>query len=539
MRNNSKNPGQSVSIEDTHSIAIEQIVIRAIEHDVSSAKQLKRIKADVAKEYGIGMVPNVQVLAKYRELLKSGRVEEDEKFLTLFSKRKIRNLSGVAVITVLTKPYYCPGRCVYCPTEARMPKSYLANEPGAARALRNEFDPWRQVTSRLQALQDNGHNTDKCELIVLGGTWDAYPKRYQTWFIKRCFDAFNEFNSRSLDAAKTANETAKNRVIGLTLETRPDHVTKAEAKRLRWLGCTRVQLGVQSTNQEVLDLIKRDQTNEQVINATRLLKEAGFKISHHYMQALPGATPEIDLQTIKDAFQTPHYQPDHIKIYPTAVIKTAVLYRWWKEGKYKPYTQEELMELLVEIQKIVPEWVRIERLIRDIPSESIHAGNKVTNLRQILEKQMKENGVVCRDIRAREPHHNEVKDIDDVELVVREYQASEGTEYFISYESKDRSVIYAFTRLRLQDMKKHWLPVLQDTAIIREIHTYGKVKAIDAGSGKVQHKGMGQRLIKEAERIAKEKGYSRMAVIAGIGVREYFRNKLGYHLEDEYMVKHI
>lgn len=512
--------------------AIQQIILRSIEHAVQDDKSLKRTKAEVAKEFGIGIVPNSALVEEYRKMIDQGTLERDDVLWTLFSKRKIRNLSGVAVITVLTKPYYCPGRCVYCPTEARMPKSYLANEPGAARALRHEFDPYRQVQSRLESLRVNGHNTDKCELIVLGGTWSVYPKKYQTWFIQRCFDAFNEESSISLKEAKKKNEIAPNRVIGMTLETRPDHMTYAEAKRLRWLGCTRVQLGVQSTDQAVLDLTKRDQRNEDVIQATRILKEAGFKISHHYMQALPGATPESDLQTIRDAFYTPDYQPDHVKIYPTVVIKTSVLFRWWKEGKYTPYTEEQLIQLLVDIKKIIPEWVRIERLIRDIPSESIHAGNKKTNLRQLMQNQ----GVECRCIRCREPQYAETT-MSEVDLVVREYNASGGKEYFMSYESKDQKTLYAFTRLRLQSLKTHWIPVLQDAAIIREIHTYGKVKAIDSGEGNVQHMGMGRRLVAEAERIAKENGFKKMAVIAGVGVREYFRKKCGYELEGEYMVK--
>lgn len=511
---------------------IQQIIFRAIDRGVTEDRQLKRIKAEVAKEFGIGMVRNSSIVAEYRTLIEEGTLSRDEKMWSLFSKRKIRNLSGVAVITVLTKPYFCPGRCVYCPTEARMPKSYLANEPGAARALRHKFDPYEQVKNRLESLRANGHSTDKCELIVLGGTWTTYEKKYQTWFLKRCFDAFNEESAKSWKEAKTKNETGPHRVVGLTLETRPDHVTHAEAKRMRWLGCTRVQLGVQSTDQAVLDLNKRDQTNKQVIRATRILKEAGFKISHHYMQALPGATVESDIQTIRDAFHTPDYQPDHVKIYPTVVVKTAVLYRWWKEGKYKPYTAEELRTLLIEIQKLIPEWVRVERLIRDIPSESIHAGNKKTNLRQLIEQQ--DNECVC--IRCREPHSIEPVSIDEVELVRRDYDASGGQEIFLSYESPDKSTLYAFTRLRFQQLEKHWIPELQDTAIIREIHTYGKLTQIDDKNGAVQHIGMGRRLMAEAERLAKEAGYTRVAVIAGIGVREYFR-KLGYHLEGEYMVK--
>ncbi|MBI2411558.1 MAG: tRNA uridine(34) 5-carboxymethylaminomethyl modification radical SAM/GNAT enzyme Elp3 [Candidatus Kerfeldbacteria bacterium] len=512
--------------------AIHQIIYRAIERGVTTDPELKKIKAAVAKEFDIEMLPNSDILTEYRRLIDAGTLEKNEALWSLFSKRKIRNLSGVAVITVLTKPYFCPGRCVYCPTEARMPKSYLANEPGAARALRNNFDPYRQVSTRLESLRANGHVTDKCELIVLGGTWTAYDKTYQTWFLKRCFDAFNEQRCRTFEEAKQRNETASHRVIGLTLETRPDHVTYAEARRMRRLGCTRVQLGVQSTDEAVLRLTKRDQTNEQVIRATRLLKEAGFKISHHYMQDLPGSTFESDVKTIEDAFYTPDFQPDHIKIYPTAVIKTAVLYRWWKEGKYTPYTPEELLRLLVEIKKRVPEWVRIERLVRDIPSESIHAGNTITNLRQVMQQQ----GVECRCIRCREPQ-NAVVAWDDVEIVRRDYEASGGREIFLSCESPDKKTLYAFTRLRLQQLPKHWIPELQDAAIIREIHTYGKLAPIDSGGGAVQHIGFGRRLMAEAEMLARDAGYKKIAVIAGIGVREYFRTKLGYTLEGEYMVK--
>ncbi len=511
--------------------AIEQLVYRAIDRGVTDVKQLKKLKGEIAKEFGIGMVPNSSIVSKYSQLINEGALERDDALWTLFSKRNIRNLSGVAVITVLTKPYFCPGRCVYCPTEARMPKSYLANEPGAARALRNEFDPYRQVKSRLESLKANGHSTDKCELIVLGGTWTVYPKDYQEEFLKKCFDAFNEEDSDNWEEAKTKNETGPHRVIGLTLETRPDHIDEEEVRRLRRLGCTRVQLGVQTTDQKVLDLIKRDQKNEDVISATRLCKEAGLKISHHYMQGLPGATVKSDLQTIKDAFETPDFQPDHVKIYPTVVVKTSVLYRWWKEGKYVPYTHEELLGLLLEIKKRVPEWVRIERMIRDIPGESILAGNKVTNLRQM----MHDKGVECKCIRCREPYKREVTS-DKVEIVDRVYEASGGEEHFISYESPDRQTIYAFTRLRFQEVKNHHIPVLQDAALIREIHTYGKLKPIDGGEGGVQHIGLGRRLLKHAEELAREKGYKKIVVIAGIGVREYFR-KNGYELEDEYMVK--
>ncbi|MFH1426251.1 MAG: tRNA uridine(34) 5-carboxymethylaminomethyl modification radical SAM/GNAT enzyme Elp3 [Candidatus Kerfeldbacteria bacterium] len=514
--------------------ALKKIIELAIKRGVASPQQLKAVKAVVAKEYGTSMAPNSSILAKYREMINAGELEKDGAIWTLFSKRIVRNLSGVAVITVLTEPYSCPGKCVYCPSEQGMPKSYLSNEPGAARALRHQFDPFSQVEARLKALDANGHVTDKCELIVLGGSWSAYPHEYQTWFIKRCYDAFNSCVARDIEEAKMLNETAQHRVIGLTLETRPDLIDEEEVRRMRVLGCTRVQLGVQTTDEEVLQLVRREQTNEDAVRATRLLKEAGMKVSHHYMQGLPGATIEKDLKTIVDAFCTPDFQPDHIKIYPTVVTGNSVLYQWWKDGSYTPYAQESLEYLLVEIKKLVPEWVRIERLVRDIPSSSIYAGNRKTNLRQMMKRQ----GVQCRCIRCREPGDVSVA-LEDLELVRRGYDASGGREVFLSYESPDKEIMYAFARLRLQNIGKHWIPELQDAALIREVHTYGRMAKIDSGEHSVQHVGMGQQLMEDAEEIARHAGYTKIAVIAGVGVREYFRNKCGYRLEGEYMVKDI
>lgn len=507
-------------------------VQRIAAEDVETEAELRKIKRSVAKVFGGPVPSNAELLATYLGLLGEGKVEANTKLEQLFRTTQVRSLSGVAVITVLTKPYGCPGRCVYCPTEARMPKSYLANEPAAARAAAQDFDPYQQVKVRLEALRVNGHVTDKCELIVLGGTWTAYEQKYQTWFLQRCYDAFNGRDSSCIDEAKTLNETATRRVIGLTLETRPDHVTTQEVRRMRWLGVTRVQLGIQSTDSEVLKLNKRNETREQQVTATRLLKEAGFKITHHLMQGLPGATVESDIQTAQDVFQTPDYQPDHVKIYPCVVIKTAELYQWWKSGKYVPYTNEQLQKLLIEVKKRIPPYVRIERLIRDIPAESILAGNMTTNLRQLLKQQ----GVECQCLRCREPRERTVT-ADEVVLVRREYEASGGHEIFLSFESPDQSICYAFCRLRLQNVSHHWLPVLQDAAIIRELHTYGKLVPVGgAQQGAAQHQGFGKRLMAAAEAEAQAAGFKKVAVIAGVGVREYY-TKIGYHLEDEYMVK--
>src|SRR3989338_3099449 len=300
--------------------ALRDIITKSLERSVTDARSLRTVKAEVAKHYGIAMPTNASILAEYKKMAIT-----DSTLQQVLQVRSIRTLSGIAPITVLTKPYICPGRCIYCPTEANMPKSYIDTEPGAMRALRLRFDPYLQVTKRIEALENNGHVPEKCELIVLGGTWTVYPRDYQEWFMKRCYDGFNLIESKTLDEAKKRNETAKYRVIGCTLETRPDHIDEAEVKRLRWFGATRVQIGVQSLNKHVLALNLRDQTNEQVQAATQLLKEAGLKITYHMMQNLPGSAPISDLNDIKTIFSHPGYQPDHIKIYPCVVVRSAPL----------------------------------------------------------------------------------------------------------------------------------------------------------------------------------------------------------------------
>lgn len=463
--------------------------------------------------------------------------------LDLLRRRKIRTLSGVAVVTVLTKPHRCPGACVYCPTEARMPKSYLASEPAAQRALGYKFDPARQVAGRIAMLQTNGHPTDKIELIVLGGTWSAYPKRYQTWFIKRCFDAANGRAAPTLTQAQNWNESASNRVIGLTLETRPDWITPVEIRRLRDLGVTRVQLGVQSTHNDVLKLIRRGHTIEDVMTATRLLRDAGFKINYHLMPGLPGSNFKKDIEDFETVFGHPGLKPDFIKLYPTLVIKSSALYQWWKAGKYKPYTAVQLLKLIPELKKRVPRWVRIERLVRDISGNEIEAGSLATNLRQMLQ----ERGVVCQCIRCCEARHSVVK-ANQVKLWTEEYLTDGGRELFITFEDKKRTKLYAFCRLRLPDslnvgeddhphLRKLYIS-LKGSALIRELHTYGQLMPLKDKGTAVQHLGFGKRLMLEAERVAKLNGYKKMAVISGIGVRAYYR-KLGYRLEDTYMVKRL
>ncbi len=518
--------------------AVREIITKSINRSVGDALELRRVKAEICKEYKIQMPTNADILKEYRTMIEQGDMEEDFAFMRILQVRSVRTLSGIAPITVLTKPYQCPGRCTYCPTESNMPKSYIDTEPGAMRALRLKFDPYEQVTKRIEALERNGHIPEKCELIVLGGTWTAYPNDYQEWFMKRCYDGFNlderPDGAETLEEAKRLNEIAKYRVIGCTLETRPDHIDEAEVKRLRWFGATRMQIGVQTLNKHVLALTLRDQTNEGVQQATKLLKEAGIKITYHMMQNLPGAIPETDLHDIKTIFSDPAYQPDHIKIYPCVVVKSAPLYRHWKAGRYKSYSEQTLTDLLIDIKNEVPYYCRIERLVRDIPENSIEGGNTVTNLRQM----MQDKGAQCDCIRCREPR-DDISGIEEAQLYIDEYEASDGTEYFISYENADRTKLFGFVRLRLQSIDHHWYEELQDAAIIRELHVYGQLIPVsDKVSKAAQHRGLGRKLMAEAEMVAKEKGFKKSAVIAGVGVRKYYE-KLGYELAEEYMVKSL
>jgi elongator complex protein 3 len=517
--------------------AVQEILNTAIARHVADAKSLRSVKAEVAKRYGIQMPTNASLLAEYKNMVAAGTLPAQAAVWQMLQVRSVRTLSGVAPITVLTKPYQCPGRCTYCPTEANMPKSYIDTEPGAMRALRLRFDPFQQVTQRLAALEANGHVPEKCELIVLGGTWTAYPKDYQEWFMKRCYDGFNQDQlpegAATLDEAKTLNETAKYRVIGCTLETRPDHIDEAEVKRLRWFGVTRVQIGVQTLNKHVLALTLRDQTNERVQAATALLKEAGLKITYHMMQNLPGAVPQTDLQDIKTIFSQSGYQPDHIKIYPCVVVRSAPLYRHWKAGRYQSYSEATLTELLADIKNVVPRYVRIERLVRDIPENSIVGGNTVTNLRQI----MQQKGVHCVCIRCREPRADN-SGLETAQLFIDQYESANGQEYFISFEDPQRQKLFGFVRLRLQQRSQHWYAELQDAAIIRELHVYGQLVPVAEDSRAVQHRGFGRKLMQAAETIAHDHRFTKIAVIAGVGVRKYYE-KLGYTLSEEYMIKRL
>ncbi len=527
---------------------------------------LRRLKLRMAAQTGGPLLRNDALLARYRAEVAGGLRAPDGPLERVLTLNGIRSQSGVATVTVITEPYACPGRCVYCPTEARAPKSYLTNEPAVMRALRNDYDPYRQVSSRLKTLHETGHPVDKVELIIKGGTWSFYPEGYQRQFIRRCFDAANDFAqgqtecgmgnaergiakehsefrtpNSALEEAQQLNETAACRLVGVTVETRPDYVTEEELRRLRLLGATRVELGVQTLDERVLDRIVRDHGTAEVRLATQRLKDAGFKVAYHLMPNLPGATPESDLASARTVFEDPAYRPDTLKLYPCVVVESAELHEWWRQGRYRPYDDETLIELLIRIKQLVPPSARIERIIRDIPSNSIQAGCLVTNLREELHRRMQARGLRCRCLRCRQVREDPAGRFT---LTRRAYAASGGAELFLSFEDAAADRLASFLRLRVAPAQSsltpgRW-PALQEAGLIRELHSYGVHLALRRRSaGAVQHQGFGQRLVAEAERIAREEfGLRRMAVIAGVGARAYYR-ALGYELDDTYMVKRL
>lgn len=550
---------------------LNEFIFNLLKQSYLNEAGLASQKRKWAKEYGL-MVSNSQIITSYRKLVIQQEIKPDKKLERLLRLKKIRSLSGIVPLAVLTKPYPCPGKCIYCPTQKGMPKSYLNDEPAVMRAKMANFDPYLQVTRRLGQFKIIGHTTDKVELIIMGGTFSSLPKNYQIDFITKCFAAANKFSPVILERipsiaegeaiesqmgsyrlrqrAKASrmtqlageqliNETAKHRIVGLTLETRPDKINIKEIKFMRQLGCTRVEIGVQSIYDSVLKKVNRGHTIKETIKATQLLKDAGFKVCYHLMPNLPASNLKKDFQMFQKIFTNENFMPDMIKIYPCVVLYQAKLYDWYKKRRFTTYTDDQLISLLLKIKKIVPEWIRINRLGRDIPVTNIAAGNKISNIRQILQQKLKERGIKCQCIRCREIR---ARKISNLKLEIRNYRASGGNEYFLQYIDKNNR-LYALLRLRIPSQiytkNKHFLPVLQNSAIIRELHTYGEALPIAKEDKQAtQHKGLGKKLVKKSEEIVRSLGIKKIAVIAGVGVREYYK-KLGYKLENSYMIKDL
>lgn len=493
-------------------------------------------------------------------------------FVAKIRMKPVRTASGVAPVTVLTKPFPCPGRCIFCPNDVRMPKSYLAMEPGAQRAMQNKFDPYAQTMSRLYAFQVNGHVVDKVELIILGGTWSFYPEPYQIWFIKRCFDAMNDFAQDSaapdarlvdfgrldttllgaassetynhvvsrfiegeqgslvsdwesatwpeLEAAHAKNEGASSRCVGLVVETRPDRIDLDEVKRIRRLGVTKVQIGYQALDDRVLAMNERGHDVAATRRAMHLLRAVGFKIHAHWMPNLYGSDVARDEEDFARIFDDPDFRPDELKLYPTSLIESAELMKYYASGAWVPYDEEALVGLVERCMERVPRYCRLTRVIRDIPSHDIVVGNKTSNLREVAEARLRARDGVRVDIRSREIRGARVQG--DLQHRETWYDAAVSDEGFIEAVTEDDRIV-GFLRLSLPRGEAK-LEELRGAAIIREVHVYGAVVGIGERSAQgAQHSGLGRSFTERACTIAREAGFDRIAVISAIGTRGYYR----------------
>jgi len=486
---------------------------------------------------GEGYLAKSMLVAAYREMVRNAEMKPDPGLLARIRLKPTRTLSGVTTVTVLTKPYPCPGKCIFCPTDVRMPKSYLPDEPGAMRALQHEFDPYDQVEARIQALYAVGHPTEKIELLILGGTWSAYPKDYQEWFVRRCFDAMNRGVSASLAEAQARNETAEHRSVGLVVETRPDHVRPRELAWMRQLGVTKVQMGAQSLDDHILEINKRGHTLEETRRAVALLRAGGFKIVLHWMPNLLGATPSSDREDFTRLWDG--LAPDEIKIYPTQLLENAELYAYWQRGEYTPYTMEELIDLIAEVKTTIPRYCRVNRVVRDIPSTNVVAGNKRTSLRQDIQRAMKRRGQRCQCVRCREVRGHKVEE-ESLTLEDIVYPADCAEEHFLSFVTpEDRLAGFLRLSLPTPEAPETELSDLAGAAIIREVHVYGQsLRVGQERRGAAQHIGLGTNLLERGEGIARERGFRRLAVISAVGTRRYYLDR-GYERRELYLVKKL
>ncbi len=449
-------------------------------------------------------------------------------------RRRIRTLSGVAPVTVFTKPHPCPGRCIFCPTDVRMPKSYLSAEPGCQRAARYAFDPFAQTTGRLRDYRAIGHAVDKVELIVLGGTWSAYPLPYRIWFVKRCLEALNRFGEvpfepdageratwPDLEAVQDANERAELRCVGLSLETRPDQISRREVVELRRFGATKIQLGIQSLSDEVLRRNDRGHGVREARDAMELLRSAGFKLHAHWMPNLLGSSPVDDRVDFARLFDDPALRPDELKIYPCFLIEGTDLVAHWRSGEWRPYSDEELVSLLADCMAQTPRWCRLSRIVRDISSQDILAGSTTANLRELAESRLRATGRSSSDIRAREVRA-EAESAGEPRPRETEYAAARGREIFLEFEGgADR--LLGFARLWLP-AEPAWLDELRDSALLRELHVYGALAPLGARAPRhAQHRGLGGLLIARAAARARSAGFRRLAVISAVGTRPYYQ----------------
>ncbi|MDA4112265.1 MAG: tRNA uridine(34) 5-carboxymethylaminomethyl modification radical SAM/GNAT enzyme Elp3 [Thaumarchaeota archaeon] len=502
-------------------------------------REIWRLKLQICKEFKLETVPkNADVLAFISPGMR-------KKFERRLRRKSIRTVSGIAVVTLITMPFDCPhGTCTFCPGGVRFgtPQSYTKNSPAAAFGMARDYDPQKQVSDMITFLDANGHDTSKVELILLGGTILAMPKGYQLDFVKNSYNALNSgVQSDSLQMAMKLNETSVHRCVGLTIETKPDWCRPSHVDTLLSYGTTRVEIGVQSLREEVLKLVNRGHTLSDTIESFRVSKDSGLKLVAHMMPGLPGSDPDKDVEDLLQLFENEKYRPDMLKIYPTLVVEGTALYQQFKLGRYKPYSLDQLKEILCKFKSQVPPWVRIMRIQREIPKEEIVVGTKAGNLRQIILDEMTERNLECRCIRCREVGHRTLEMKSTIVLKRIDYQASSGEEIFLSYEAKETGTLHGFLRLRIPSGLEHRPEIIgTKSALVREIHVYGPVVPIGEqtrDSSQSQHRGLGSLLLREAERISKEEfSKSKIIVISAVGTREYYR-KRGYLDDGVYVSK--
>lgn len=536
--------------------AYRKIIDDILNGKISTRRDLEIAKRRVCRDFDLPkFMSNIEILEYADD-------SERETVAKILRKKPTRTISGIAIVAVMCHPHKCPhGRCFYCPESDVAPPSYTGEEPAALRARMFEFHPYTQTYNRLKQLSTVGHPVDKVELIIMGGTFPSRESSYQEWFISQCLKAMNDFggwdeekasvkvyppnNYVLLEDLQKANEIAKVRCVGMTSETRPDNCKQEDIDRMLKMGVTRVELGVQTIYDDIYEKMERGHTVQDVIYANKTLRDAGIKVAMHFMPGLV-STPKKDYEMFKEIFNNPNFKPDMLKIYPCLVTKGSKLYDLWKEGKYTPYNDQEAVDLIVKIKKILPKWVRTMRIQRDIPAKLIEAGVKKSNLGELVYNRLDEENVSCKCIRCREVGHkiNKSKEklkfeIEDFKLFKEEYQACDGTEIFLSLEDEEEKILAGFLRLRFPSKETHRKEVTESTAIVRELHVYGNMLKIGSkGENVGQHTGFGGNLLKEAEKIAIEKEKDKILIISGIGARNYYR-KFGYEREGPYMAKKL
>lgn len=508
--------------------------------EITEESELHEEKKSMAKELELdGLPANADILEYVKD-------EEMDDVRDLLARKPTRTISGVATIAAMWmwEDFSCPYNCSYCPQGTHdgrtAPKSYTGKEPSARRAIANAYDPYDQVTARLEQLERIGHPTDKSEIIIMGGTFPSTPREFQEHFIKRCFDALNRVDADTLEDAHRINESAKRRNVGLTIETRPDFAKIAHINDFLRFGCTRVEMGVQTLDDAVHERTDRGHGTDAVVESTQRLKDCGFKITYHMMLGLPGESREADVEKFRTLFNDARFQPDELKIYPTAVLKGTKLYDEMESDEYEPLEEEDVYELLEQIMPLLPPYVRVKRIMRDIPSTEIDDGASRTNARQLLQQRMDKKGISTQEIRSREAGHVKMKQgetPDTVELVTRTYDASQGTEHFLSFEDVEKNILLGYLRLRFpHDSLRD--EISGDTAIVRQLQVVGPAVPIGDDDNEIQHSGYGRKLMQHAEETARENGYTKLAVISAVGTRQYYE-KLGYKRDGPYMSKFL